>query len=42
MLGEKTFLRMSMISMPGATRMERDMDIGLSNWRTTNGYDNSA
>ena len=24
------------------TRMERDMDIGLSNWRATNGYDNSA
>jgi len=41
-LGEKTLLRMSMISMSVATRMERDMDIGLSNWRTTNGYDNSA
>jgi len=35
-------LRMSMISMSEAARMGRDMDIGQSNWRTTNGHDNSA
>jgi hypothetical protein len=36
-LGKKMPLRMSMISMSGAARMKRYMDIGLSNWRTTNG-----